>query len=649
MPGRKVRIAQTSFYAGELSPYLAARSDKPAFYANGAEKLTNRRPLAQGGNTTRDGLKYLATFAHTAVRLKDFVFADDQRYVFVFADARCDVYSTAGAILVSLTSAPWDSSMLARLSFAQAGDTTIVFHSDMAPQIIKRTGASTFTLADLAFEENSAGHPKYQPYYKYADAAITLTPSATTGTGINLTLSGAGAFTSDHVGTIIRYKGKEILVQTVTSATAATGDVRETLAATTADTDWDEQTFSAVRGWPVSGTFFSNRLIFGGAKSLPGGFFASKTGAFYNFDVGTGADSDAIIDEVGSNALSEVRFVSGVFRLVLFCADGFYLVPTDTNNPLTPANLAFQKQAPYGCAYVAPFEFDGALLFLQKTGATVREAVYDYLTQVLTSDAVALLGAHLISSPTESAPLYGSTNRPEQYALFLNGDGNLSVFHSIRSQQVAAWVPWETNGTFESICAAGGDVFVAVKRSINGSDVWFLEMFDPDVAPLDATIKVTSGSATRTFSGFDHLAGETVGVVTKGHDLGDYTVSAAGVITLGDSDPEVTEIEAGMRFTQLIRPMPAVFDLPDGPSRGLKLRLVRAIAQTYEAASFTLDGTTVLLDFQGDDFATAPSTKTGLIEFRTLGVDTEAQFDLEIPKAVKVPLLGLTREIEIYG
>ena len=648
--GRKFRLAQTSLVAGELSPLMAARSDKP-YNRNGAAALRNLAPLAQGGARTRPGLVYLATLGYSPTLLADFMFNLDQRYVFAFSAARLDIYSPAGAAVTALTSAPWTEAMMTdgKLTWTVSGDTMILCHPDMATQVIKRTGAATFTRAAFAFEDATAGQPRYQPYYKYADSAMTLTPSATTG-NITLTLSAPGAWTAAHVGAIVRYGSKEILVTGYTSATVASGTVRETLGGTAASTDWDEATFNAARGYPACAAFFLNRLWLGGAKSYPRGVWASKVGAFFNFDLGSAADDEAIWDAVD---YGDVRAMVGAERLIVFTDRTIFYVPRSTTTPLTATNYEFRPaNVPFGISLVQPRVFDEATLFVQSTGAVVREARWDDVGDTYRTPSLSFLAEHLVSAPVALATLYGTSARPEQYALMLNGDTTLSVFHSIRDQDVAAWVPWETAGgdpEIKSICAVGEEVFVAVERTLDSTVVLTLEKFSDTAAPLDCSASDTVSPAGKTFTGFTHLANETVAVYSNGHYLGEHDVDAAGEIVLDDLSPAVTTIEAGFAFTQTATPMPVVFDLPDGESRGLVFGVTRTMIQVDRSASFAVDGDTILLDFVGDDYATAAPTVTGIVEVYHLGVDKDGQKSIVVSAPAKVTILGITREVEMGG
>ena len=65
----------------------------------------------------------------------------------------------------------------------------IIAHSShFKPKVLKRTGATTFTLTDFAFRESTNQDQVYQPYFKFADDDVTLDINTTTaGTGVTCT------------------------------------------------------------------------------------------------------------------------------------------------------------------------------------------------------------------------------------------------------------------------------------------------------------------------------------------------------------------------------------------------------------------------------------------------------------------------------
>lgn len=647
----RVREATTSTVAGELSPLMAGRGNTK-IYRNGAAKLTNRAPLVEGGTRTRPGLLQINNLAATgtAFKLTDFVFSTTQAYAAIFTDGRVDFFAhpaaTGASPVATLTGCPWSAAMVPTLAFTQSDDTMIVFHPDMVTQVIRRTGATSFARSDFAFDQHSSGAPRYQPYYKFAEPTVTLTPGATTGSGVTFTAS-ASVFTAAHVGAIIRYKKKEVLVTGYTSATVVTGTVRETLAGTSADADWDEAVISPARGYFRAGTFHLDRLVLIGAKSRPSGIYLSKIGAYFNFDLGTSLDNEAIWDSVKDEKVAELRHVLSSDALIVWSDAANFAYFATAASPLTPKNFEMKKQAPFGVAAgVRPVEFDEANLFVQTSGAIVREAQYNDTDQKFKSTPVSQVASHLIASPSALAVLYGAPDRPEQLAFAVNGNGRLSVFHSLRRESIAAWFDWNTTGAFKAICSVIDTVYVVVERSIYGGTKYCLERFDETAAALDCQRKATSGSPAKVFSGaVPHLEGIEVAVTSKGHYLGRVTVGSGGSVTLADLAPEVTEIEAGLPFEQIVRPMPAHIDLGDGSGRGLIQGVARMLVTVDRAAGFRIAGQDIVLDFQGDDYANPPAAKTGTVEVRLLGYDREGTRDIVVADPVKVTILSITRDV----
>lgn len=541
-PKNKVKAFQTAFTSGELDPQMRMRSDLKPFFT-GARSLQNASLLVQGGAKRRDGMRYRALLG-AASTLHEYSFTEGQDYVLAFQNGKVLIYNASGTLLQTLTSMPWDADEVKELTVAASADTIIVCHKDNPIHRILRTGATTFTEAAFVFEIDSSGAPKRQPYFKFVADAVTMTPSATTGS-INLTCS-TDHFVSGHAGTIFRYSTsatlstyKEILVNSITSATVAACTVRETLAATTAQVHWDEQTFSAVRGYPRSVCFHDQRLCFAGSTNRPDGFWASKAGGFFNFDVDDATDEDSIDATISADDIAEIRHLISSRNIQIFTNGGEMYIPTSAGNPLTPGNLQFLPQTPYGCEQkVNPIKFDGATLFLQKTGSVIREFIFNDLEQAHTSNAVSPTSNHLLKTVVDSAVLLGTDTRPEQYAFFVNSDGTVAVFHSVRNEELAGWTPWDTLGAsgtdkFISLTQCGSKLFAATERTVDGSTVHWLEEFDSDLT-LDAAAKFDTSTELTTNGTFASDASWTKGT---GWTISSGTASCDGSQS-GNSDLE---------------------------------------------------------------------------------------------------------------
>ena len=637
---KKLRRLQNNFVAGQLDPGMRLRSDIDA-YRNGVETLTNFRPLLHGGASRRPGTSYLATLNKKA-RLAKFVFSESQQYIVAFMESRIDVYSSDGSVDQSITSGvPYTAAQLFEIRWAQTADTMIVVHEAHPIYKLTRTGASSFTWAAFTFEQHTSGAPLNQPYYKYADEGITLTPSGTSGS-ITVTLS-SGYFTSDYVDEIIRYKGKEIMLTGFTSSTVMAGSVRETLAATTADIDWDEPAFSSVKGYPRTARFFQERLLFGGGKSLPDTLFASKIGAFFNFNLGTGLDDEGIQATIGSDQSNTIMHLVASNHLEIFTNESEWYIPTTEANPFAPANISFREQTTFGSLEVPPRKMDGVTLFPDRTGKHIREFTFSDIEQAYSADSVSKLVPDIFGTPVDAEVISGSDDHPEQYCYIINTDGSIAQLNTMRSENVAGWSKWttRTGDKFISITSIEDDIFFCVQRTINSATVYYLEKLDYNVT-LDCAVTKTA-SATTSWSGLAHLQAASVDVVdnTTTTHAGTYTVSSSAITTT----EAYTNIDIGFDYSVTLKDLPIEIGLANGSIMGEMKRVTKVNVALLNSYTVTL-GTQVLPIYDvTDDLSAAPATKTGNYEFYVLGYDKLGQVTLTESAPLPLTVLGMEKEV----
>lgn len=575
------RVHQASFLSGELDPKILSRVDLAA-YGQGLKKARNVIPLNQGGIERRGGTLYRADLGQ-ASRLETFIFNQSQEYIFAFQNTQLKIYSTNGTLLQTITGCAWTTSNLYELNYTQQGDTMIVVHEDFVPQIIQRTGATTFTKSAFSFKQSQNGADTYQPYFKFADDSITLDINTTTaGAGVTCTTSSA-YFTSSYVGMKLRYQGSELTVTGYTSPTVVTatlekdieieldedpfatqqgsgvvkvthvqhgfstgdsitisgaedifddtgaglaeanlngtftitvvddnhyeftaassdtatesvdgGGVRVIISGHPPTTQWDEQVFSSVNGFPKTASFHEQRLFFGGVTALPDGIQASKVADFYNFDVGDAEDSDSVQIQIASDQINEIRHIVSSKVLEIFTNTGeFYLKPP-VSKPITPTDIQIIRQSSLGTQLKGiPKRFDGATIFIQNNGKTVREFFYNSGTEDFSSNSISLLSSHLISSPTDNATITSLGDRTEQFFMIVNDDGTLAIFTSQRSEKIAGWMLWTTDGLIESVASTSDTIYVAVKRTVNSVDYYNLEQFSSTSFDLPTDCSVT--------------------------------------------------------------------------------------------------------------------------------------------------------------
>lgn len=633
-----VNIDKSNFTGGEISPRLLGRGDLRT-YGNGAAKLRNVFIQATGGVVRRPGLRYVDA-ARGAGRLVAFEFNTEQVYLLVFTDEHVDVYRD-GEIVADFA-APWTSTQLADIVWVQSADTLFVVHPEVAPRKITRTSHTSWSIAGWTFFDDQSGSVNrvQQPHHRFADDELTLSASATSGT-VTITAS-ADVFDVGHVGARLRLQNKEVEVTAVASATSATATVKETLAGTSATKDWEEQAFSAVRGWPNAVCFHQDRLVIGGSRDLPNRLWLSKSADLFNFDLGEGLDDESIEFAILSDQVNAIRAVFSGRHLQVFTSGAEWMV---TGEPLTPENLQLRRQTRIGSPVdrsVPPRDVDGATIFVPRDGSGMREFLYADVEQAYQATDLATTAQHLVDAPIDQD--YDNANRHLHVVMANGAIGTLTVY---RAENVNAWSLQQTAGAFKSIAVVGTEVFVLVMRG----DAYFVEAFDGALA-TDSAITATAETATDTWSGFDHLNGETVTVLADGAPRVDATVTDGG-ITL---EYEASSIEAGLGFEHLIEPMPPVLSNVNS-GMGTKVRPLSVTFRLLDTSALRLDVGRGYADVPFQSLGPAlldqpPPAFTGDKTVRALGwrtVGPEALWSIRQDTPLPFTLLSVATKIAANG
>lgn len=225
----KTYTSRNDFSAGELNAEALQRKDSRAAQ-NGLQFGQNIRLRNGGGFSRRPGSIKLAKVLDDSERIEAYRYDESNKYILVFKAGRIDFYeAVTGTAKGSVTGCPWSAGQCEELGIAMIDERIIIAHQSFWPQQVTRTGAATWALADYAFDGGSGGSV-LQPYYRYAAKGISIQPSALFG-AITLTASSA-VFNASHVGTRIRYVGKEILITAYTDSTHVSGVPQQLLPGT---------------------------------------------------------------------------------------------------------------------------------------------------------------------------------------------------------------------------------------------------------------------------------------------------------------------------------------------------------------------------------------------------------------------------------
>ncbi|MBI1326032.1 MAG: hypothetical protein GC136_00145 [Alphaproteobacteria bacterium] len=603
----RTRNVKTNFTHGEVTRQILGRGDLRA-YENGALTLRNLFIFPTGGLTRRAGLYFIDTVGSDG-RLIPFEFNTEQTYLLVLSDEEIKIYDD-GTLMETLE-APWSAAQVKQVSWTQSADTLLLVHPDVPPKKLVRT-TSEWELQDWDYFTESNG--VYQPYYKFAASGVTIDPSATSGT-ITLTASSA-VFTAEHEGTRLRIAGKEVLITDFDSATVVTATVQQTLTSSAATIDWQEQAFSAARGYPAAVAFHQDRLVIGGSRDLPNRLWFSKSGDLFNFDLGDGTDDEAIEFSILSDQVNAIRAVFSGRHLQVFTGGAEWMV---TGEPLTPTNIQLNRQTRVGSPidrFIPPVDVDGATLFVARNKQEIREFLYADVEQAYQAIDLALLSKHIIEAPVDQ-----DFDQKRRLLFVVREDGKFATLTIYRAEQVSAWTLHETDGNVKSVAVVGDTVYLLVAR--NGS--YTIEEFDDGVS-LDSALSGDSETATVTWSGLTHLNGKNVMVLADGKVQGPFMVSA-GSVTI---DEAAEEVIIGLPYTHIIEPLPLSVITEEGSAR--TVRMVEAAFRLEETSALRLDTGSGLKDITlrqvGEELLDAPPPiVSGDIRVRALGW----QYDLSKP------------------
>jgi len=159
---------------------------------------------------------------------------------------------------------------------------------------------------------------------------------------------------------------------------------------------------------------------------------------------------------------------------------------------------------------------------------------------------ISLLSSHLLKSPSDIAVRNAtSTDEGNRLLIVNDDDGSIACYTLLRSQDLVAATEWVTEGDYIAVGVDIADTYVVTKRNIDGSDKYYVELFEEGLT-LDCAASGTTGT---TITGLSFLEGETVKVIRDGIVEADKTVSS-GEITF---DGEATEsYQIGLNYTPLV-------------------------------------------------------------------------------------------------
>jgi hypothetical protein len=469
-------------------------------------------------------------------------------------------------------------------------------------------------------------------------ATLTVDKKEPVNAAVTLTLSLAG-WRSTDVGKFIHVLGGLIQITQVDSTTAALGVLLSALTSTTPAPggSWtlENEAWTVARGFPGVTTFHQQRLLWAGSPAQPDTVWGSVVADYENHSSGT--DDDLAIEfTIADNGVNVIRWMVGADDLMLGTLSGAYRIVTPSDEPLTPTNINVKPASKYGADFsVDALSVGGNVLFLQRGQRQLREMVFSFETDGFLAPDVAILAEHLLR---EGVTQMAYLSAPDSVVLAVTGDGRLLTLAYERPEEVVGWSHHITAGAFESVavlpnpCGTSEEVWVAVRRTIAGATVRYLEVFDGAVN-TDAAL-VYAGTGVNALRGLTHLAGATVTVIADATRIADATIATCS-LTL---DATASAVEVGLPFTAHLKTMRLELPTPQGSVAGRPIRWSEILARVY--------CTTGPFLINGERIVTATTNFTGDVRKRNLGWD-EGQISISASEPRPNTILAITGSVDV--
>ena len=404
------------------------------------------------------------------------------------------------------------------------------------------------------------------------------------------------------------------------------------ISSSAATTRWDEQSFSALRGYPAAVTFHENRLCFAGTLAEPDTIFMSQLGEFFNYDVGEADDTDAIILVAATGDVNEIRYMRSNRDLQIFTLSDELYIPTYLNQSITPTNAQIRKQTPFGTEFVLPTSIDGATIFVERGGRAVREYIYSDAEDAYIATGVSTVASHLIVDPVDIAVVHSGFNTQESYAAMVMGNGDMALFSSNRAEKRAAWTNLTTQGSFLATAAIGDRLFVYNKTHNN--KYCFCEFVD-DIGLDNYAYYAYSSNPINIM-----LYGQNTTLDVIGFDgtnkvyLGEFTSDSSVNIDL-TAYTDYTHFYIGKKFTSKVITNAVDTVAANGPVTGDVRGISTVVLNVKDSTSIKVNNRTInnITGFTGNK------------EVRLLGYGRNPQVTIEQNDPMPLQINGLISEL----
>jgi hypothetical protein len=529
--------------------------------------------------------------------------------------ARLDDVSIISDQILELQT-PYGSSQIYELEGPQSADVLRFYHNETKPHKLERRGHTNWSLVQIDHQDG--------PYMDVNLTDTTLTANSTDGRAITVTASDTAGINSDagfgssDVGRLLRISTPSTstdnwgwgMITAVGSATSVTVDVRREIPTTSATTEWRLGSWSDETGWPGVATFHDQRLVTARSVDEPQTKWYSQTADFENHSPdsittssslgeiwdGTIEDDDALTYTISSDDVEAIEWLTSGVRLQIGTRNAEWEVASD-GPVIKPTDIQALRHTQYGSARIQPARVGPATLFVQRAKRRIRELVFSFEQDGLIAQDLTRLSPHItVGGMVELA----YQQEPDSVVWGVREDGQLVSLTYRRDEDVVALSRHKLGGSYDSDIAAvetvttipgstasgqtqdsldRDEVWVSVKRTIDGSTKRYVEFFERDYEAGDSqedsyysdSILTYDSTAATALTGYTHISGETAKVFANGAVHPDVSVSSsAGTVTL---DIASSTVQIGLGYTHVMKTFKLDAGSPTGTAQGKTKRV----------------------------------------------------------------------------
>ena len=407
-----------------------------------------------------------------------------------------------------------------------------------------------------------------------------------------------------------------------------------------------EDVWSSTKGWPRTVTFHEGRLYFGGSKSRPSTVWGSKIGLFFDFVPSESLDDDAVEATLDTNDLNVITDIISGRDFQVFTTGGEFYIPQAGSDPVTPLTFTFKNVSRNGIKPGTRVQsVDSGSIYIQRQGKSLNEFIFNDTQLTYITQRISLLSGHLLKGPQRVALRKASSTEEADLLLMTNtDDGTIAAFSIMRSQQVTSPSEFITDGQFIDVGVDVNEIYVVTKRTFDGVDRFFIEVFGYNYFTDCAFV----GGAAASASGLPHI-GKAVNVICDGSPQANETVSAGGAVTFDRSS--ATAYEVGLPMTVYIKTMPAEVKLQTGSRVSFKKRIVEISAVVNETQNMTINRQPVAFRLFDNPMLDDPVPEfTGIKRVNgVLGYSREQFIEVSQDLPLKMNLLGLDYRVAVFS